>query len=85
MADKVKIPVFGADGTKIEKIGTIMNVIKSDEPWTYYELEDGTKIKIKQTLVNVVKLDGEKTPNGDPVYAVNTQPVIDILPKIEGA
>ena len=82
MADKIKIPVQGPDGNKIEKIGTVVNVISSNEPWTEYELENGTKIRTKQTLINVVKLDDEKSPNGDPIYVVTAQPVVSILPKI---
>jgi hypothetical protein len=81
MADKMKVPVQGPDGTIDEKIGTIMEVTESKEPWSEYTLEDGTKIRIKQALVNIVKLDDEKAPNGDPILIIQAQQAMTVIPK----
>jgi hypothetical protein len=82
MADKVKIPYRNPDGSTIHEIGTLMDVTDSKEPWSEYTLEDGTKIRLKQTLVNVIRLDNRKNSNGEPVYSIQSQPTISIIPKI---
>jgi len=82
MADKIKIPIVKPDGSTGEEIGTMVEVIDSKEPWTEYTLEDGTKIRIKQTLISIAKIDGKTAPNGDPLYSVQAQQVMSIIPKI---
>jgi hypothetical protein len=82
MADKVKVPLVNPDGTMSQEIGTLMEVTESREPWSEYVLEDGTKIRLKQTLVNVIRLDDKKNQNGEPVYSIQSQPTMSIIPKI---
>jgi hypothetical protein len=82
MADKIKVPLVNPNGTTSHEIGTLMEVIESKEPWSEYVLEDGTKIRLKQTLVNVVRLDDKKNLNGEPVYSIQSQPTMSIIPKI---
>jgi hypothetical protein len=82
MADKMKLPFVNPDGSTSQEIGTVLNVTDSKEPWSEYTLEDGTKLRIKQTLVNIVKLDDKKAPNGDPVYLVQGQQLMSVIPKI---
>jgi hypothetical protein len=82
MTNKMKVPFVNPDGSMSHEIGTLMEVSEFKEPWSEYILEDGTKIRIKQTLVSVAKLDGKTAPNGDPVYAVQSQQTMSIFPKI---
>jgi len=82
MADKIKIPIVKPDGSAGEEIGTMVEVTDSKEPWTEYTLEDGTKIRIKLTLISIAKIDGKTAPNGDPLYSVQAQQVMSIIPKI---
>jgi hypothetical protein len=82
MADKVKVPLVNPDGTTSQEIGTLVEVIESKEPWSEYTLKDGTKIRLKQTLVNVIRLDDKKNLNGEPVYSIQSQPTMSIIPKI---
>jgi hypothetical protein len=82
MADKVKVPLMNPDGTTSQEIGTLVEVTESKEPWSEYTLEDGTKIRLKQTLVNVIRLDDKKNLNGEPVYSIQSQPTMSIIPKI---
>jgi hypothetical protein len=82
MADKVKVPYRNPDGSMSQEIGTLMAVTDSKEPWSEYTLEDGTKIRLKQTLVNVIRLDDRKNPNGEPVYSIQSQPTMSIIPRI---
>jgi hypothetical protein len=82
MADKLKVPFLRPNGVATEEIGTIMNVTEAKDPEIEYLLEDGTKLRIKTMLINAVKLDNEKAPNGDPIYVVNAQQVMTIIPKL---
>jgi hypothetical protein len=82
MADKMRVPVINQDGTMTHKIGTLVKLIRSDEPWSEYHLEDGTKLRMKQTIINVVKLD-EENDNGDPVYSIQSQQTLSVIPKIK--
>jgi hypothetical protein len=82
MAEKMKISAPDAVGNLTETIGESMDIIEAKEPWSEYVLENGTKIKTKQAVMNIVKLD-RTSPDGNPVYVVQSQPMMLILPKIE--
>ena len=82
MADKMKVPFTAPDGSVNQEIGTLVEVTNYDEPWSEYTLEDGARIRTKQTLLHIVRLDDKKTTNGDPVYVVQTQQTMSLIPKI---
>ena len=79
---RAEVPVFKKDGKIEKKLGESVKIIKQDEPWSEYSLEDGTIIRIKQTMLQIVKLD-EPGPDGRPAYVIQTQPNTIILPKVE--
>ena len=81
MAGRIKVFAPKPDGQLAETIGENMDIIESKEPWAEYVLEDGTKIRTKQTVVNIVKLD-QKNPDGTPVYVLQGQPVMNVIPKL---
>jgi hypothetical protein len=82
MADRMKVPIFNPDGSTAQETGTLIKVIQSDEPWSEYSLEDGTKLRMKQTVVNVVKLD-KAADNGEPIYSIQTQQTLSVIPQIQ--
>lgn len=82
MADKMKVPFADPNGSVSQEIGTLMEVTDSKEPWSEYTLGDGTKVRLKQTLVNIIKLDDKKNLDGDPIYVVQSQQTMSIIPKI---
>jgi len=81
MAEKMKILAPDANGKISETIGELMNVVDSKEPWSEYILENGTKIKAKQSVINIVKLD-TINPDGTPVYVLQGQSVMSVIPKL---
>jgi len=81
MAEKIKVLAPDATGKFSETIGENMDVRESKEPWSEYVLEDGTKIKTKQVVMNIVKLD-QKTPDGTPIYVLQSQSIMSVTPKI---
>jgi len=78
---RVEVPIF-KDGKLEKKIGEAVKVIKQDEPWCEYFLEDGTILRMKQTMLQVVKLD-ELGQDGKPLYAMQTQPNTIIINKVK--
>jgi hypothetical protein len=82
MAIRTKVPILNPDGKIIEEVGTLVEVVQSKEPWSEYELEDGTKLRIKQTVVNVIKLD-RVSDSGVPVYFIQSQQTVSIIPQIK--
>lgn len=47
------------------------------ERWNQYVLHDGTVLKMKAVLADVVRVDGQYAPNGDPLYTVNAQIIVN--------
>jgi len=82
MAERMKILAPDATGKLCETIGESMDIRELKEPWAEYVLEDGTKIKARQTAVNIVKLD-QKNPDGTPVYLLQSQSMMLVIPPIE--
>jgi len=80
---KVKVPILipdkeGKMETKMQT-GELVNIIEQNEPWSEYKLEDGTLIKTKQTVLQIVKME-ELDPIGNPVYSIQTQPNLVVIP-----
>jgi hypothetical protein len=46
------------------------------EKWNTYALHDGTTLKMKAILAEVLRVEGQYSPNGDPLYTVNAQIVV---------
>lgn len=47
------------------------------EKWNTYILQDGTTLKMKAVVAEIFRVDGEFAPNGDPLYSVNTQVIVN--------
>jgi hypothetical protein len=78
----MRVPFVGPDGAITQETGTLVNVVKTDEPWSEYVLEDGTKLRMKQTVINVVRLD-DKDDNGNPMYSIQSQQTLFVIPQVE--
>ena len=49
----------------------------SNERWSEYELEDGTVLRIRPVVVNVTRSENNYTPDGDPIYTIKAQIIVD--------
>jgi len=47
------------------------------ERWNTYILEDGTTMKVKAVVADILRLEGQYAPNGDPLYTVNAQVIVN--------
>lgn len=49
------------------------------EKWNKYLLHDGSEIKVKAVVANIFRVEGEYSPNGDPIYSVTASLIINTL------
>ena len=77
---KIKIPLFGHD---VE--ATDVPISKSTENYNEYELEDGSTIRLKVVATSILRIDGQYTPEGDPIYLVKNGQVVTVVdaPKVK--
>lgn len=68
-----KVPYLGKQ-IEAEEVETT----SSDEKWNTYKLSDGHWLSIKTILVRVFRASHETTPEGLPLYIVNTQTIIKV-------
>ena len=50
--------------------GTVVKIVKAEEPFCYAELEDGTTITARMSFVEVVRIDERWDKTGAPIYSV---------------
>jgi hypothetical protein len=55
-----------------------VRVLEAKETWSEYSLEDGTILRIKPVMIEVSRVEGEHTPDGDPVYNMKSTLVTDV-------
>jgi hypothetical protein len=71
---KTQVPYNGKNVT-----GTIVEVDETIERASEIKLMDGTRLRLKSAVITAIRLDGEYTPEGDPVYVLNAAPVMTII------
>lgn len=57
-----------------------LNFVTEQEPWNIYRLEDGTIIRAKIVMTQVTLREGEKMPDGSPIYDLRWQHIVDVTP-----
>jgi hypothetical protein len=70
---KRKMPFFGNEIDVTE-----VPILKSEERWNEYELEDGSIIRFKATATGVLRLE-HHGPDGNPVYIVQNGQVVSLV------
>ena len=72
---KKKVPLLGSD-TEVADVP----IVKSDEVFNRYELEDGTILKVKNVATAVWRIEGQfnPLPDGRPIYIVLSTPVVNV-------
>jgi hypothetical protein len=75
MAEQKKtIKVFGNDTVVVD-----VPIVKADEHFNEYELEDGSVLRVKNVPHSMLRVDEQYDPNGNPVYIVLTTPVVSVI------
>ena len=71
---KIKIPLFGHDVDATE-----VPISKSAENFNEYTLADGSTIRLKVVATAIFRLEGQYTPEGDPIYLVKNGQVVTVV------
>ena len=56
--------------------GKPVDFLTRKEDFNEYQLTDGKVIRIKMVVTQIIKLEGEKAPDGNPVYLIQSQNVV---------
>ena len=48
------------------------------EFWSEYELKDGSAIKLKTVTTETLRIEGQKDPEGNPIYIVKSRNIVTI-------
>ncbi|MFA5316979.1 MAG: hypothetical protein WC369_06135 [Dehalococcoidales bacterium] len=67
----MKVPY---QGRQVE--GKPVDFLTRKEDFNEYQLDDGKILRIKMIVTRIVRLDGETTPDGNPVYLIQSQNVV---------
>ena len=70
---KKQMLIFGKD-TDVSDVP----IVKAEENFNFYELEDGTKLKVKNVATSFVRLEGQFMPDGRPLYILMGTPIVDV-------
>lgn len=72
---KRKINIGGRE-LFVDEVGFQADLENGGEKWSEYTLLDGTHIRVRAVVTSVLRVEGEYAPNGDPLYIVNSQPIV---------
>lgn len=72
-----KVQVQGKDGKTYEAME--VPIKESLERWSETILEDGTVIRAKLTIASIARIEGEYDQQGNPVYSVNSSPIVAVI------
>lgn len=71
---KKKLPMFG-----FEVECAVVPVLKTDECFNTYMLEDGSVLKVKSVATSFLRVEGQYLPDGSPIYIVMATPVASVV------
>jgi hypothetical protein len=70
---KKKLPIFGHEIDVSD-----VPIIKAEEHFNKYVLEDGTVLNVKSVPTSIMRIDGQFMPDGSPIYIINATPVSSV-------
>jgi hypothetical protein len=53
-------------------------MLEAKERWNEYRLADGTTLRLKPVMIAIFRVDGEYTPDGEPVYNMKSTLITDV-------
>jgi hypothetical protein len=74
VGDKMKHINYQGKSIDAEEI----DVLTSNEKWNEYQLADGAELATKTVLIRVFKAIAEKTPDGEPLYIINSNSFVKV-------
>lgn len=56
----------------------LMEVIKSDEKWNVYDLDDGSQIRMRATVIEIWRIVNAYDGDGNPAYVIKSQNITSV-------
>lgn len=56
--------------------GEAVDFLARKEDFNEYQLTDGNILRIKMVVTRIIRLNEEKTPDGNPIYLIQSQNVV---------
>jgi hypothetical protein len=79
MADIRRKGTVNVDPGQTPKPAELMDVLKSDEKWNVYQLDDGTELRMRPSVIEVWRLIDEYDAEGNPQYVVKAAGVMSVF------
>src|SRR5262245_1980636 len=57
---------------------TEIEMLEAKERWSEYRLADGTTLRLKPVMIAIFRVDGQYTPDGEPVYDMKSTVITDV-------
>jgi len=57
---------------------TEVDVVESTGHWSNTKLADGTTLRLTTIVTKAVRVDGQYDPDGNPIYHVNHQTIVNV-------
>lgn len=55
-----------------------VEMVEASERWSEYRLADGTVLRLKPVMIAVYRVEGQYTPDGEPVYNMKSTIITDV-------
>ena len=55
-----------------------LEIKKSEERWSEFELSDGSLIRVRPIMIEARRLKGKYNPNGEPIYEIKQGLIVDV-------
>jgi hypothetical protein len=61
------------------KLSELMEVVRTDEKTSTYDLDDGTQLRMRAAIFEVWHVIDEYDADGNPLYVVKAQPIMSVI------
>ena len=62
-----------------QKDVVLMDILKSDERLSEYEVDDGSQIRLKTVVTEIWRVENEYDADGNPLYVVKAQGMMSVI------
>jgi hypothetical protein len=79
MADIRRKGTVNVEPGNVPKPAELMEVLKSDEKWSTYELDDGTHLRMRASVMEIWRVIDEYDADGNPQYVVKAAGAMSVF------
>ena len=61
------------------KDAELIDIVKADERWSTYDLDDGTQIRTRPAVIEMWRVVNEFDNEGNPIYVLKAQNIMSVI------